>query len=117
MRTAGFDPYSGLDRGTAGDGLPVMTALWDHMRPWLLVVALIVGGLLACGYSAIEGRIPFVLEYLPVVPHLAINLSQACLLGVWAAFSRAPRWVRLAGLIVGAVALEILLATGYNDGE
>ena len=117
MRKANLDAHPGSDWGSAGDGPPVKSALRDHVRLRLLVGAHVLGGLLACGYSAIEGRIPFVLEYLPLVPHLAINLSQACLLGAWAAFSRAPGGCRLAGLIVGAVSLEILLAAGDNDDE
>jgi hypothetical protein len=87
------------------------------VRLRLLVGAHIVVGLLACGYSAIEGRIPFVLEYLPVVPHLAINLSQACLSGCWVTLSGASWWKRLAGLFLGAVSLEILQAAGVGSAE
>jgi hypothetical protein len=38
-------------------------------------------------------------------------------MGAWAAFSRVLRWGRLAGLVVVAVCLEILLAAGDNDDK
>ena len=117
MRKANLDAHPGSDWDPTGDGSPVKSPLRDHVRLRLLVGAHVLGGLLACGYSAVEGRIPFVLEYLPVVPHLAINLGQACLLGSWAAFSGASWWKRLAGLILGAVSLEILLAAGGGSAE
>ena len=68
MRTANFDAHPGSDWGSEGDGSPVKSALRDHVRLRLLVGAHVLGGLLACGYSAIEGRIPFVLEDLPRRP-------------------------------------------------
>jgi hypothetical protein len=115
MRTANLDAHPASDWGSEGDGLPVRLALLDDRRLRLLVGIHVLGGLLACWYAVIGGRIPFVLKYLHHVPHLALNPGQACLLGTWAAFSGAPRWVRLAGLVVGAVCLEILLVAGENN--
>jgi hypothetical protein len=68
MSKDNFDVHSGSDWGSAGDGLPVKSPLLDDRRLRLLVCAHVLGGLLACGYSAIEGRILFVLEELPLVP-------------------------------------------------
>ena len=117
MKKANLDVHLGPDWGSEGDGPPVKAAVRGDVRLMLLVGAHVVVGLVASWYAAVEGRIPFTLEYLPLVPHLAINLSQACLLGHWAAFSRLPGWVRLVGWVLGAVGLEFLLGAGDEHHE
>jgi hypothetical protein len=115
MRRANFDAHPGSAWSLAGDGPPVRSPLLDDRRIRLLVGIHVLGGLLAGWYAVIGGRFPFVLKGLHLVPHLALNPGQACLLGTWAAFSGAPRWVRLAGLVVGAFALESLLVAGESN--
>lgn len=81
-------------------------------RLWLLVVAHVVLGLFFGIWSAVQGEIPFVLEFLLVIPVLGVVLAQTSLLGLWAAFSTAKWPVRLVGLIVGINYLEFLISVG-----
>ena len=65
-----------------------------------LLLAHLLGGALCCWLAIMPLR--------PVTP-LAITLSQAYLLGLWAAFSVAALWSRLLGLGIGTVYLEGLI--------
>jgi hypothetical protein len=85
----------------------------------LLVVVHLAGGALLGGYGILRGgRLPgLAWEHLPVAALLALTFGQACLLGFWAAFSAASGWLRLGGLVAGAVYLEVLTAAGSNDDD
>jgi hypothetical protein len=71
-----------------------------------LAIAHFLVGILCCALVAIVPRTPRILEFLPVVILLAIVLSQACLLGLWAAFSNAGERILALVLAVGALYLE-----------
>ena len=74
----------------------------------LWIVHLIVG-IFGCGLFAIIPRTPSHQDEWPLVLFLAILLSQAFLLGLWAAFSDAALWSRLLVLGMGTVYLEALI--------
>jgi hypothetical protein len=74
-----------------------------------LWIAHLVVGILCCGLYASMPRTPSLLNDLPLVTLVAIVLSQACLLGLWAAFSNAALWSRLFGLGLGTVYLQGLI--------
>lgn len=73
-----------------------------------LVAAHLGLGIVARLLAPIEVRTPFGLEHILLVPFFASTLAQAFLLAVWGAASPAPSWVRLAGLVAGAIYLEAL---------
>ena len=81
----------------------------SNPRIRLLWIAHLVVGILCCGLYAGMPRTPPLLDDLPLVTLLAIVLSQAYLLGLWMAFSRAALWRRLLGLGMGTVYLEGLI--------
>jgi hypothetical protein len=74
-----------------------------------LWIAHLVAGIFDCGLFAIMPRTPSHLDEWPLVLFLGILLSQAYLLGLWAAFSNAALWRRLLGLGIGTVYLEGLI--------
>ena len=74
-----------------------------------LGIAHLVVGIFGCGLFAIMPRTPSHLDEWPLVLFLGILLSQAYLLGLWAAFSDAALWSRLLGLGLGTVYLERLI--------
>jgi len=78
-------------------------------RIQLIVIAHFVAGITFCVWSAVECRVPFVLELILFVPACAVVLCQSCLLALWAAMSHAAIWRRIAGLIAGTIFLEVLL--------
>lgn len=90
-------------------------------RPRLAVLLAVHGagvGALGLWCWSNGGRFPgFALDLMPVAVLLALALGQACLLGTWAAFSRASSRARLKGQIVGAVCLEVVLTYGSENGE
>lgn len=83
-----------------------------HARLRLLAaVHLVVLGLLGFWCKDTGGRLPGIeLEYMPLVLLIALTLSQACLLGFWAALSSSwSRGWRIIGLIAGSTMLELAL--------
>ena len=54
---------------------------------------------------------PFGFGHISVVLFIASALCQAFLLALWVAVSQATTWMRLAGLVAGAVYLEALVAS------
>ena len=48
---------------------------------------------------------------------MGLTLGQACLLGFWAAYSGRPWWLRLGGLVAGAVGLEFLVEFGTGEDD
>lgn len=87
------------------------------LRLWLLLIAHVILGLFFSIWSAVQGRLDFVLELLLFVPVIGFTLAQTALLGFWAAFAPARWWMRLAGLIVGIIYLECLVAAGDSTEE
>ncbi len=59
----------------------------------------------------------FVLPHLPIVAFLAVVFGQACVLGFWTAFSGWPLWVRVLGLVLGVVALDLLVTAETGPGN
>jgi hypothetical protein len=78
----------------------------------ILVVAHVVLGVVTRLLAPVELRTPFGLEHILIVPFLASALCQAFLLSFWVAASQAATWMRLAGLVAGAVYLEALVPSG-----
>src|SRR5215475_617194 len=78
-------------------------------RIGFLWIAHLVVGIFYGGLFAVMPRTPPLLDVWPLVTLLAIVLSQADLLGLWAAFSHAALWRRLLGLGLGTVYLEGLI--------
>ncbi len=64
--------------------------------------------------SRVEVHTPFGLEHILMVPFFALALCQALLLSLWGAASQAKPWLRLAGLVAGAVYLEALFPFGLR---
>jgi len=85
------------------------------MRIWLLFIAHVVAGIVFSVWYAVEGRVPFVVEYILIVPPCALAFCQSCLLAFWATMSHAAVWKRLTGLIGGTVYLEILIVAAIED--
>lgn len=84
---------------------------------WLLLVVHLGMGLTFSIWSAVEGTISFVFEFLLVVPALGIISAQTSLLGFCVAFSPAAWWHRPVGLIVGGIYLEAMFRLGGQDGD
>jgi hypothetical protein len=84
-------------------------------RLWLLLIFHLVSGILFSAWSALEGRIPFVLEAILIVPPFALVFSQSSLLALWAVMSPAARWVRIVGWIAGSVYLAFLLRWAIDE--
>lgn len=83
----------------------------------LIFIAHIVAGIAFSVWSAVEGGVPFALEYILIVPPCALIFCQSCLLAFWATMSHAAVWKRLTGLIAGTVYLEILIGLAVEDEE
>jgi hypothetical protein len=77
-------------------------------RLQILAVAHIALGVVTHFLAHVELRLPYGLEHILMVPFVASALCQAFLLSLWGAASQANPWMRLAGLVVGAVYLEAL---------
>lgn len=84
-------------------------------RFWLLLAAHFIVVPFFCIWSTVEGTVPFMLEFVLVIPVFGTVLAQSSLLGVWVAFSQATWWKRLAGMVIGAIVLEIMLLFGAQD--
>lgn len=109
---------------TLTDGTQVGISMMSQgkRRLWSLVV--VVTGIIA-GMLAPVKRIgplwlarnlpPFGLERILIVPLFASTMAQSALIALWGVASAASPWKGLAGLIVGAVYLEMLLALGLDD--
>ena len=78
-------------------------------RLQILAVAHVALGVVTSVLAPVELRTPFGLEHIPIVPFFASALCQALLLSLWGAVSQAKPWMRLAGLVAGAVYLEALV--------
>lgn len=87
----------------------------DSKKIVALFAVHIVCGIFFSTLSAIFGRIPFVLEFILVVPSLAIVCCESCLLALWTIFSAQAWWTRLAGFTVGCGYLEILVYFASRD--
>lgn len=91
-----------------------------NRRFFALVIVHLVLGLAVGGFCfAVGGRIPGItLEPLPLVVAIATALAQASLLGLWAGFALKAGWIRLAGLALGVLILELgLWAADQGDGN
>lgn len=86
-------------------------------RIQLLAIAHIALGLCLCAFAGTMGTIPFVLEFLPIVPHLAMVLSQACLLAIWAVLGTTRKELRMAGFLFGVLYLELVLYLGTQNDD
>ena len=80
-------------------------------RLQILAVAHVALGVVTSVLAPVELRTPFGLGHIPMVPFFALALCQALLLSLWGAASQAKPWMRLAGLVAGAVYLEALVAS------
>ena len=80
-------------------------------RLQLLAVAHVALGVVTSVLAHVELSTPFGLEHILMVPFVALALCQALLLSLWGAASQARLWIRLAGLVAGAVYLEALVAS------
>jgi hypothetical protein len=78
-------------------------------RLQILVVAHVALGVGTRVLAPVELSTPFGLGHILVVPFIASALCQAFLLSFWVAASQAAAWMRLAGLVAGAVYLEALV--------
>lgn len=86
-------------------------------RLWTVVIFQLASGIAFGVWHAVEGSLPFIYDEVLLVPLLGFALSQASLLGVWAAFSRIHWFVRAAAVGVGAIYLESLLFLGTSDDD
>jgi hypothetical protein len=75
---------------------------------FLALVHIVLGGVTGI-LAPVELSTPFGLGHISVVPFIASALCQAFLLSFWVAASHVPPWMRLAGLVAGAVYLEALV--------
>jgi hypothetical protein len=80
-----------------------------------LVVLYPIPVLIAAYWATNPFRPPLDLARANAIPHIALVQSQACLLGIWAAYCRTQSWKRLAGLSLGALWLEILLCAPLEN--
>jgi len=78
-------------------------------RLQILAVGHLALGVVTSVLAHVELRTPYGLRHLPEVPSFASALCQALLLSLWVAVSQASPWMRLAGLLGGAVYLEALV--------
>ena len=83
-------------------------------RLQILAVAHVTLGVVTSFLAPVELFSPFGLGHIPIVPFLASALCQAFLLSFWVAASQAATWMRLAGLVAGAVYLEALVPAGLR---
>jgi hypothetical protein len=77
-------------------------------RLQILVVAHLALGVVTSFMAHVELHTSFGLPHIAIVPWFASTLCQAFLLSFWVAASRARPWIRLAGLVIGAVYVEAL---------
>jgi hypothetical protein len=77
-------------------------------RLQILALAHLGLGVVFSVLSRFEVHTPFGLEHILMVPFFALALCQALVLSLWGAASQATLWIRLAGLVAGAVYLEAL---------
>ena len=77
-------------------------------RLQILVVAHVALGVGTGVLAPVELVMPVGLGHIPVVPFIASALCQAFLLSFWVAASQAAPWMRLSGLVAGAVYLGAL---------
>ena len=126
----GAAAYNGLDKGhrsvtlTDGTHAGISKMSEEKRRLWSLVVVLIVTGIVAGMLAPIRltaplwlvrNLPPFGLQRILIVPLFASTMAQSALIALWGVASAASPWKRLAGLVVGAVYLEMLLALGLDD--
>jgi hypothetical protein len=78
-------------------------------RLQILVVAHVTLGVVTRFLAPVELFTPFGLGHIPIVPFIASALCQAFLLSFWVAASQPAPWMRLTGLVAGAVYLEALV--------
>ena len=71
-------------------------------------------GSLPASWHAVKFNTPFGLEHILMMPFFALALCQALLLSLWGAFSQARPWMRLAGLVSGAIYLEALVPSHFR---
>src|SRR5947209_3874882 len=83
-------------------------------RIWILAVAHLALGVVTGVLAPVQLLTPFGLVHILIVPFVASALCQSLLLSLWAAVSQAKPWKRLAGLAVGAMYLEALVAPGLR---
>jgi hypothetical protein len=86
--------------------------MWGDRRLLTLAIVHFVFGLVAGMIARIGLPTPLPLDILLII---VSGLCQAFLLSLWAVTATASRWKRIAGLVTGAVYLEILL--GFTVGR
>ncbi len=91
-----------------------MTLMLGDRRLQILLVAHVALGVVTSVLAPVERFSPFGLGHIPVVPFIASATCQAFLLSFWVAVSQARRWMRLAGLVSGAVYLEALVPSDFR---
>ena len=85
-----------------------------NRRLQLLAVPHVALGVVTSVLAHVELSTPFGLAHILMVPFVALALCQALLLSLWGAASQARPWMRLAGLIIGAVYLEALVDSDFR---
>ena len=109
-----------LAEGTLG-GISAMSQ--EKRRLWSMAIALIATGIIAgmlapkklAGPPWLARTLPpFGLERILIVPLFASTMAQSALIALWGVASAASPWKRLAGLVVAAVYLEMLLGLGLG---
>lgn len=78
----------------------------DDRRIVRLFVVHLVLGLLTAILATFKVHSPFGFQHILIVPFFALTFSQVNLLGLWAVFSQAALWKRLAGGVIGTAYLE-----------
>ena len=86
-------------------------------RVVVLSLAHLLLGLIFCAYAATAGAIPFVLEYLPIVPLLALAVSDACLLSIWGVLGSNRFALRAIGWLIGLGYLETITVWGTGEDD
>ena len=85
-----------------------------NRRLQILAVANVAFGVVTSVLAHVELRMPYGLEDILMVPFIALAVCQALLLSFWGAASQASPWMRLAGLVSGAVYLEVLVPSDFR---
>jgi hypothetical protein len=86
-------------------------------RVVVLLLTHLLLGLICCVYAATAGSLPFVLPYLPIVPLLALVVSDACLLSIWGVLGSSRFAFRSLGWMFGLGYLETITLWGASDDD
>src|SRR5271165_6153059 len=86
-----------------------ITVMPGDRRLQILAVGHLALGVVTSVLAHVELPTSYGLRQIPVVPFIASALCEAFLLSFWVAVSQARPWMRLTGLVSGAVYLEALV--------